>query len=347
MKGAIVPGLRHIRAGMNIIDEYIKSTQATELRLSPAATLIIQAVGPIFLAYIDKAPTYGMGNVPINECMCTTIIKGNAELPSVGRFTEFHLALHSLDGIAHHVARLMDYRRPAWTPSPPHKVQSLLDMWRTNFETFEAGLSDTKKQRYSLPLQLLRVHYTMLSMMLRTSSSKQESVYGQFTEEFKWIVDRYDDFVEAWTRDDSSKYSYGSGNIDYHMGYIPPLFFTATRCRDPVTRLAALKHLGALKVVENNWTSCTAFLIARKIIKLENIRSINNKQVGLKGERDLIRPVEAFISDKYFKQAGLNYTVFPYDSSPIMQDTIDLQVCPVAATAEWVSPLVVLCTFTL
>jgi hypothetical protein len=195
----------------------------------------------------------------------------------------------------------------------------------------------TRKQRFALALQLLRVHHTMLSVMLRASSSKHESIYEQFGEEFKWIVDRYDDFAEAWARDESSQYFAGSGNLDYHMGFIPPLFFTATKCRDPVTRLAALKHLGSLRLAENNWTSCTAYLIARKIIKIENTRSINNGRAGLKDERNLIRPVEAFISDKHITQAGLNYVVFPYDSSPMIQETIDLQICPVSTSAQWVS----------
>ncbi len=278
MKGSIQTGLKHIQAGLNIIDEWVTSSRENDLQLSSAAKLIIQTIGPLFLAYIDKAPTYGMGEVPVNECACTTIITGKAELPSVEHFTEIHRALHSLDGIGHHIARMMDFRRPSWTPSPPHKVQLLLESWRMHFETFEGNLMDTRKQRFSLALQLLRVHYTMLSVMLRASSSKHESVYEQFADEFKWIVDKYDDFAELWARDESSKFFTGFGNLDYHMGYIPPLFFTATKCRDTATRLAALKHLGSLRVAENNWTSCTAYLIARKIIKIEKTRSIHHRR---------------------------------------------------------------------
>ena len=339
MKGVVISGLRHIHAGLNIIDEWVKSSQTTHLQLSPAAKMIIQSIGPIFLEYTDKAPTYGMGDVPVNECACTTIITGKAELPCTETFSEIHRAHHALDGVGHHVARLTDYRRPAWIPSPPQEVQMLLESWRMHFETFEASLMKTRKQRFALPLQLLRVHYTMLSMMLRASASKHEKVYEQFGEEFRWIADKYDDFAEAWAKDGDSKYFTSQGNLEYHMGYIPPLFLTATKCRDPATRLAALKHLGSLRVAENNWTSCTAYLIARKIIKIEHSRSFNNKRTGLMEERDLIRPVQVFVSDKHLTQAGLEYVVYPYDSSPIMQDPLDLQVCPMSASAQWVSPL--------
>ncbi|KAH0832440.1 hypothetical protein FOPE_01113 [Fonsecaea pedrosoi] len=335
MKGSVLPGLRHIQAGLNIIDEWVKSTRTSDFQLSSGAKLIIQAIAPIFLAYIDKAPTYGMADLPINECACTTLINSSAELPWVDHFTIIHRAHHALDGIGHHIARMMDYRRSQWRPSPPDQVEMLLESWRRHFETFESSRNDAQRQRYGLALQLLRVHYTMLLVMLRVSSSKQESVYEQYTEEFKWIVDKYDAFAETWARDESTKFFSGLGNLEYHMGYIPPLFLTATKCRDPGTRLAALKHLNGLRVVENNWTSCTAYLIARKIIKIENTRSINNKRAGLKDERDLIRPVEAFITDKRSTQAGLNYLAFPYDSSPTLQDTLDLQSCPFGPSAQW------------
>lgn len=337
MQGSVGNGLRHIHAGLNIIDEWFKSTGDSEATPSQTAKMIVNTIGPIFLAYVDKAPTYGMGDVTISECACTTMIRPTSELPYVGPFNAIHRAHHAMDGIGHHVARMMDFRRPAWSPSPPDKMQALLENWRLSFDTFEANMMQSTKQRFTLGLQLLRVHYTMLSIMLRAASSKKETVYERFREQFKWIVDQYDIFSKAWAKDESSKYFTGVGNLDYHMGYIPPLFFTATRCRDPATRMSALSHLSSLGVVENNWTSCTAYLIARKIIKIENTRSISNKRTGVKEEQDLIRPVEVFITDKRMTQAGLEFVAFPYDSTPVLQETIDLQFCSASASAHWVS----------
>jgi hypothetical protein len=336
MKGSVPGGLRHVKAGLNIIDEWVKSTTTTDFELSATASMIIQTIGPIFLAYIDKAPTYGMGSVPTNECAVTTLIRGNAELPTVEHFYEIHRAHHALDGIAHHIARLADYRTPLWQPSPPETIKSMLDTWLVHFDKFESSLMSTRRQRFAVALQLLRVHHRMLSIMVNTASSRYEKVYEQFTEDFRWIVSQYENFAETWAKNESLKYFSSPGNIAYHMGFIAPVFFTATKCRDPSIRSGALKQLGSLRVAENNWTSCTAYVIARQMIKIENTRAVNNQRVGSKDERDLIRPVEAFVSDKYNSQAEIDYLAYPYDLSPMMRDSIDLLTCPVTPMAEWV-----------
>ena len=339
MKGSIQTGLLHIRAGLRIMDEWIRSNQEKDLQLSSTAILIAQSIGPMLLAYVDKAPTYGLGEVPANHFPRAMIVRGEAELPAFGEFHEIHRALHALDGIGHHVARMMDFRTRAWIPSPHHKVQKLLESWRMQFEIFDANLMDSRRKRFAQALQMLRIGHTMLSIMLRASSSRREDVYESFGEEFRWIVDRYDDFARSWARGESSKLLQGEGNLLYYnMGLIPPLFFTATKCRDPTTRLAALRHLGSLGVAEANWTSCSAYAIARTVIEIETARSIRNERCGFEAEKGLIRPVEAFISGKDSSQAILSYAVFPYDSSPLMQETIDLQVCPEATIARWVSP---------
>ncbi|KIX01422.1 uncharacterized protein Z518_09148 [Rhinocladiella mackenziei CBS 650.93] len=339
MQGTIARGLHHIHSGLNIIDEWSKSTRDPAVKTSQTARLIIEAIGPIFFSYIDKAPTYGMGDVTIRDRACTTLIGPSCELPCVGQFTEFHQAHHALDGIAHHIARMMDWRRTPWAASPPLKIHLLLETWHMSFESLQANMMESRKQRLAQALQLLRVYYTMLSVMLRASSSDTERVFEQYEEEFKWMVDKYDDFSAAWAQDESSKFIAGVGNLGYNMGYIPPLFFTAIKCRDPDTRVAALRHLGSLQVLENNWTSCTAYLIAQKIIEVENTRSFNNKRASSGDERNLIRPVEAFITDDRTAQAGLDYATFPYsrESTPLLHETIDLRESSSCASAgQWV-----------
>ncbi|KAK7982434.1 hypothetical protein LTR80_001217 [Exophiala xenobiotica] len=330
MKGSVGTGLHHIRSGLSIIDEWYSSIQQPEVKASDTARLIINAIGPIFISYIDKSPTYGFGDITLDKCSCATMILPSPELPYIAPFHHIHGAHHSLDGVAHHVARMSDWKQKAWTVSPPAQIQMLLDTWRMTLDRFESTLSLAKRGLYAVALPFLRIHHTMLSVMLRAATSKSESTYNQFDEEFQWVVDRYDDFAVLWARDETHKSFDGAlGDLDYHLGLIPPLFLTATKCRDPAIRMAALKHLGSLRVEENNWTSCTAYVIARKIIQTETKMSIINNRVGLKDERDLIRPMEAYITDKRMTQAGLDYAIFPFDKeSPIvMHETIDLLDC--------------------
>jgi hypothetical protein len=41
-----------------------------------------------------------------------------------------------------------------------------------------------------------------------------------------------------------------------HLGYMPPLFFTATRCRDPFIRRQAITILHNSRPRERVWDSC-------------------------------------------------------------------------------------------
>lgn len=330
MRGSVVSGLRHIHAGLNIIDEWCKTSKDPDSKTSPTARLIVGAIGPIFVSYFDKAPTYGMGDVTLARSAYCAPITPVVELPYIGVFTHLHRVHHALDGIAHHIARMMDWRTKPWIPSPPAEIQSLLDSWRVSFDDFKANLSESRKELYARSLQILQIHSTALSVMLRASSGDTESIYEQFEEEFMWIVDKYDDFAAMWAQDESAKFFAGcANNLDCHMGFIPPLFLTATKCRNPATRMAALNHLAALEVEENNWTSCTAYVIARKIIEVETRRSIINNRVGMRDEQDLIRPVKAFLTDKRTTQGGLDYAEFPYEgeSTPVLCETLDLMDC--------------------
>lgn len=330
MKGAITAGLHHVRAGISIIEEWYSSLENPEVKVSETTRLVVGAVAPIFMSYLDKSPTYGMGDVTVKRPARAAIMCPSPELPFITAFAHIQLAFHALDGTAHYIARLSDWKRIEIVPAPQQKIQHLLDTWRMTFDHFVGTMTPAKKERYAVAVPLLRVYHTMFNVMLRAASSESDGIYDQFLGEFKWIVERYDDFTAFWTENGPLEFSpEGLASLDYSMGFIPPLFFTATKCRDPATRMAALNHLGALRLEESNWTSCTAYMIARKIIQIENTLSIINDRVGLKDERDLIRPVEASITDKRKTQATVSYAVFPYrrDTDSLLHETVDLLDC--------------------
>lgn len=348
MQGSVLTGLRHIHSGLNIIHEWSISNND-----SKESALIIGTLTPIFLAYIDKAPTYGLGDVTTCSAECTKLVTPNHELPFIGPFHVLRLAQFSLDGIGHHVARIADWRRLALVRSQPHKIQMLLTDWRKEFDNFEAKLPESRRQRYSLSLRLIRIFHAFLSIMIRASSSPNESIYTEFEQEFAWIVGQYDCLALIWAKDPSSKFISGRDDIEIHFGYIAPIFFTAIKCRNSRIRTAASWHLLNLRVAENNWTSCTAYQIARTIIEIENSRAVSKRSIcpescpsktGPTHEAHLIRPVEAFISDKKQTQATLEYASYPYKAdaqSPeelptlLLRETVDLKSCPAASKAYW------------
>lgn len=343
VQGSILAGLNHIHAGLNIIHEWAISNNE-----SKESTLIIDTLTPIFLAYIDKAPTYGMGDVTTCSPQCAQLVLPNLELPVIGHIESLRHAQFALDGIGHHVARMADWRRPALVTSPPDKVKELLADWRSQFDQFEAKMPETHRQRYSLSLQLIRISHTSLCIMAKASGTPNESVYRQFDQEFAWIVREFDHLALIWAKDPSTKFICGKDHLERHAGYIAPLFFTAIKCRNLQIRTAALRHLLNLRVAENNWTSCTAYRMARKIMEIEHSRAVSKSSTSPgtqpTHEEHLIRPVEAFISNKKQTEAALEYASYPYAAnngscegvSPILlREIVDLKYCPAASKAYW------------
>jgi hypothetical protein len=337
MQGSIASGLYHVNAGLNIIGEWYVSPQSSTLKNSKEAKLIIDAIGPIFLAYIDKAPTYGFGDVTTIATKCTDVINLNFELPCIGSFTAIHHAEHALDGIGHHVARLMDWIRKPYQVSSAQQIQALLADWHTSFDRFEATMMRTANKQHTLPMQLLRVHSVMMSIMLRCMTTPNEAQYEQYSEEFKWVLDKYDSFFKLWAQDETVKFFGRNGRSHYQLGYIPPLFFTAVKCRDPTVQSTALKHLARLKVVENNWSSCVAYAIAKKTIELEQARKSKHGPPGRVHEKDRIRPVEVSIADQKQTKAVLDYTSYPYEEESSLADreSFELPRCSSVRLVVW------------
>lgn len=348
LQGSIARGLGHIYSGIHIIHDWSISDKG-----SKEATIIIDSLTPIFLAYVDKAPTYGVGvgdRFPCNAQLAN-LVTPMVELPFVGRIDALHSAHFALDGISHHVARIADGRRAASASSSPHEIEMLLIDWLVEFEKFENSLPAIRRKRYSTSIQLLRISHTMLSIMMQASGGpNDESVYLDFEGQFAWIVGQFDCLALALAKDPSRKFITGRDDIEHHFGYIAPLFFTAIKCRNPHIRSAAMGHLRHLKVAENNWTSCTAYQIARKVVEIENRHRGSNLSISPQSEssetrpqsheQDLIRPVEAFLSNRELTQATLIYTSYP-DQSPkglptlLLQETVDLMPCPAASRGYW------------
>jgi len=340
MLGQAEKGMIHIQAGLKIINEWCLSTFQRGIKTSNEAHLIIRSIAPIFACYIDKAPTYGVHNVTGWETL--SLVAPTYELPYVKHgFTTIHQAQHGLDGIAHHVAKMVDWKHAAWAISTVDELHTLLNDWNSCFHRFETSLSEARRSRLALSLDLLRLNFTALSILLRGSACNDASGYTNSAADFKWITDKYDQFLNLWRGSGEAACRHEPGGLELHFGFIPPLFVTATKCRDLATRMAALKHLRALRTIEGNWNSCAAYTIARKIMMIESRKSSVAGQSILASDQGYVRAVEANLLPPSRYHAALNYAVFPCPGKELslMQETIDLSACSDTSIIVWVRPV--------
>ena len=97
----------------------------------------------------------------------------------------------------------------------------------------------------------------------------QETAFDGFTTSFESVVDLATSVIyESDTRKDSGQITLFS----FDTGLVPPLYFTATRCRDPLIRRQALSLLLSTPRQECLWSSEMLFKVAERIILIEEGR---------------------------------------------------------------------------
>lgn len=109
--------------------------------------------------------------------------------------------------------------------------------------------------------RFLKVHYQTAMVMLNTVTSKDETVYDNHLNEFEDIVTGS---VETHQHVKDLRTLLG-----FHMGMIPPLFFTALHCREPTIRRRALQALHECRSCEGLWNSCSAYKLAESVVMVE------------------------------------------------------------------------------
>jgi hypothetical protein len=114
----------------------------------------------------------------------------------------------------------------------------------------------------------LRVHLATIRIMFGTIDSEDETKYDHYRNTFQFILvesrQLLDDELSAHSRTTSGR------NLRTTHGFIPPMFLTATKCRDLSMRKRAIELLHAYGHAERGWTSCMAVSLASFVIDQEH-----------------------------------------------------------------------------
>lgn len=155
------------------------------------------------------------------------------------------------------------------------RLQSSLDQWLETFDMCFPSLISTTSRRTIIGLPLLRLFHSMASIMIATCVYPgNEMIYDSYTSQFLSIVTQA---VELWrrvlpevekeTRFHNSEVTVPSFTVD--MGFIPPLYYTALKCRVPGIRRKAVDLLLAAPHREGVWDGIMVAKIARHIMSIE------------------------------------------------------------------------------
>jgi hypothetical protein len=151
--------------------------------------------------------------------------------------------------------------------SPEYQTyHTLLSQWSLLFGAFMrssgADLGPEDRQRASL----LEIQYKTAIILFATGMSPQETAFDAFNSDFDSIVTVTSSLV---VNNQGSGIFKRTGQFSFDMGVIPPLYFTASRCRDPSIRRRALSILSANSRQEGVWNSDMLAKIAERLICIE------------------------------------------------------------------------------
>lgn len=154
------------------------------------------------------------------------------------------------------------------------RLRAELARWLDMFEAFKKALQGRRSADEEKCYQLLHTYHIMANIMAETCLRPgDESVFDSQTDRFILLIKQL-----ATLRTRASKISPNDALEEHEMemsrsivdmGWIPPLYYTAVKCRIHGIRHRAITLLESTSHREGIWDARIAALIARKVIKIE------------------------------------------------------------------------------
>ncbi|KAJ4298821.1 hypothetical protein N0V90_004063 [Kalmusia sp. IMI 367209] len=290
LRGNYNHACEHLQGGTSLLRELRKGTSRT------SATYQISSSGLLSLSQqesIDDFLSNAFARVQIQvEYSGYRLHPGSAPKVSQG-LPAFQF--YSQDEARHYLAKIFEgtsllarafkHGAEAGWPAGYQKIvetdqrltQGALDTWLMSYNATIADLTD-KKDLYELfGYQMLRLYHTMSDIMVSTCSSQDQSVFDQHNSTFLSIVTQGDTIIScAASFDNFNKPHANDGWLDAYtchrcewvdVRWMPPLYYTALKCRDHSIRTQALRLMSSSWRNEKDLEM--ALVVAEEVVRME------------------------------------------------------------------------------
>lgn len=180
------------------------------------------------------------------------------------------------------------------------RCASIIEQWHGHF-------SDVVKRSdssVSLLILNLRMWYASLKMLIQAETYGAETRYDAFMSLFDETVECGEELAKNLADVNQSR------SFSFDLGYMIPVFLTATRCRDPRIRRRAVNVLQTYPRQEGVWESLAAAAIAARWIAVEEEGLGPVKCAADVPERKRIRYIDTQV-DVESKTASVRLTATP------------------------------------
>ncbi|KAK1757880.1 fungal-specific transcription factor domain-containing protein [Echria macrotheca] len=298
LKGEFRSGRAHLQGALKLLEEIqdrdgLGVADEATLLLRPQPESVDDHLVEAFTRLNVQSALFGQGSEYLYQMGRST--KGSpppnpsssSSIPPT--FESVMLARRHLDALINRVHLLSaQINRLVYSssPIPAHftaqaaSLQSSLKTWLSAFNRSIPTLETQTKNEYNSPplsIALLRMYHTMTTIMSHTAlRGRSETVYDQFSSDFKSILTDASTLWRGVIRAKCTPIAYRHQNrrqrdvnFTIDMGFIPPLFYTALKCRVPRYRRFAARFLEASPYREGVWDGFVAGAVARAVMEME------------------------------------------------------------------------------
>lgn len=153
---------------------------------------------------------------------------------------------------------------PASSRQAQDHAMALLSTWSATYESTVHHLQSSLESNDLAYLLLLNYH-SMATVICKSIGSTNELVYDSYTEDFVLILERSVKLLDYYMLGQNGTLT---GSV-VDLGWIPPLYYTALKCRVQHLRMHAIRLLSSVPCRQGLWDASLTASIAEKVMEIE------------------------------------------------------------------------------
>jgi hypothetical protein len=306
LRGHFVSAQLHLQNGLKLLGEMRWSSSGSHSIIAsrPAREAIDDWIVEVFMRLQVHAELFGhlfLGSCPP--------IQQAQNRPPKPHFLSLTDAWNEIDRILRRILNLTEQARDlkkdsssSELSSSQHRLQTDLVRWLGTYEASREilrGLDEIDERKAYL---LLSICHTMATIMAEVClSPEDEMAYDAHTDRFVALIKQLADIrASIPLYQNSSRHRINMSRSIIDIGWIPPLYYIAIKCRVHRIRLQAVRLLEVTFHREGMWDSQIAGVVARRIMEIE--------------ERDFYQGMDVdaeFLTSSYPEPSDLSLPLLP------------------------------------
>jgi Fungal specific transcription factor domain len=259
-----------LQRGLALLETTLDGKQDS-IQYDSATSAILDSVIPFFSRHAIVSATFGQPPPPSWKIDASSFELLEHAWSSIETMDEAQVSLYSLMYQGNAFVRIVWLLNRYPTPAPSlvagqREMEAKVDAWRVAYLKLCENMEDPKSMNCdgTLTNAYLLMYHSVLKVWVATCTSPFQTAFDAYFTIFEEILVHAEAILSTKQNDLEANSPFA-----VEMGLIPPLFFVATKCREPSLRRRALSLLERSPLPRGLWRVLPTIQVVRKVIDLE------------------------------------------------------------------------------